>query len=61
MLRYQLSVLQRQIGPDRARFTPGDRALLAALVHRLPRDVLKRLHLVVCPDTVWGARSLPGL
>jgi len=26
--------------------------LLAALLHRLPRDVLKGLHLVVCPDTV---------
>lgn len=31
---------------------PGDRALLAALLHRLPRDVLNRLHLVVRPDTV---------
>ena len=51
-LRHQLSVLQRQLGPDRARFTPGDRALLAALLHRIPRDVLKRLHLVVRPDTV---------
>jgi putative transposase len=47
-LRHQLSVLQRQLGPDRVRFTPGDRALL----HRLPRDVLNRLHLVVRPDTV---------
>ena len=51
-LRHQLSVLQRQLGPDRVRFTPGDRALLAALLHRLPRNVLKRLHLVVRPDTV---------
>jgi transposase len=51
-LRHQLSVLQRQLGPDRARFTPGDRALLAALLHRLPRDVLEGLHLVVRPDTV---------
>ena len=51
-LRHQLSVLQRQPGPDRARFTPGDRALLAALLHRLPRDVLEGLHLVVRPDTV---------
>ena len=33
-------------------FTPADRALLAALLHRLPSDVLKRLHLVVRPDTV---------
>ena len=52
VLRRQLLVLQRQPGPDRVRFTPGDRALLAALVHRLPSDVLKRLHLVVHPDTV---------
>ncbi len=51
-LRHQLSVLQRQFGPDRVRFTRGDRALLAALLHRLPREVLKRLHLVVRPDTV---------
>lgn len=29
-LRHQLSVLQRQLGPDRVRFTPGDRALLAS-------------------------------
>lgn len=36
------------------RFNPGDRALLAALLHRLPRNVLSRLHLVVRPDTVLG-------
>jgi transposase len=52
VLRHHLSVLQRQLGPDRVRFTRGDGALLAALLHRLPRDVLKRLHLVVRPDTV---------
>jgi hypothetical protein len=46
-LRHQLLVLQRQLGPDRARFTRADRALLAALLHRLPRPVLKRLHLMV--------------
>jgi len=51
-LRHQLSVLQRQLGPDRVRFAPADRALLAALLHRLPRKVLRRLHLVVRPDTV---------
>ena len=51
-LRHQLQVLQRQPGPDRARFTPADRALLAALLRRLPGNVLKRLHLVVHPDTV---------
>jgi putative transposase len=34
------------------RFTPSDRALLAALLHRLPRRVLTSLHLIVRPDTV---------
>jgi hypothetical protein len=51
-LCHQLLVLQRQLGPNRARFTPADRALLSALLHRLPRHVLRRLHLVVRPDTV---------
>jgi len=45
-LRHQLLVLQRQLGPDRVRFTRADRTLLAALLHGLPRDVLKRLRLV---------------
>ncbi len=51
-LRHQLLVLQRQLGPDRVRFTPADRTLLAALLHQIPRDVLKRRRLVVRPDTV---------
>ena len=34
------------------RFDPSDRAFLAALLHRLPRDVLRRLRLLVRPDTV---------
>ncbi len=51
-LRHQLLVLQRQVGPSRVRFTAADRALLAALLHRLPRHVLKLLRLVVRPDTV---------
>jgi hypothetical protein len=34
------------------RFTPADRALLAALLHRLSRKVLNRLHLTVRPETV---------
>jgi hypothetical protein len=71
VLRHQLLVLQRQLGPGRVRFTLADRVLLAALLHRLLRDVLKRLHLVVRPDTVlrWhrdlvarrhARRSRPG-
>ncbi len=51
-LRHQLMVLERQLGRDRVRFTPIDRAFLAALLHRLPREVLRELRLVVRPDTV---------
>jgi putative transposase len=51
-LRHQLGVLQRQLGNTRTRFTPADRALLAALLHRLPRQTLHKLRLLVRPDTV---------
>ncbi|MEZ0091138.1 integrase core domain-containing protein [Streptacidiphilus sp. EB129] len=51
-LRHQISILQRQLGPDRAKFTPEDRAFLAALLHPLPSEVLRRLKLIVRPDTV---------
>ena len=59
-LRHQLSVLQRQLGPDRVRFAPADRALLAALLHRLPRKVLRRLHLVVPTPRTLGVSILMG-
>ena len=51
-LRHQLTVLQRQLDGDKVRFTPADRALLAALLHRLPRPTLRRFPLLVHPDTV---------
>jgi hypothetical protein len=52
VLQLQIAVLQRQLGTTRPRFSPGDRAFLAALLHRLPRDLLGRIHLLVRPDTV---------
>ena len=51
-LRHQIGVLQRQLGRTKARFTPADRALLAALLHRLPRRTLHRLRLLMRPDTI---------
>ncbi|MGW7410810.1 integrase, partial [Streptomyces sp. NPDC054833] len=51
-LRHQITVLERQLGGDRPRFRPSDRAFLAALLHQLPRDALRRLRLLVRPDTV---------
>nr|WP_237693355.1 integrase core domain-containing protein [Streptomyces sp. SID2888] len=51
-LRHQIAVLGRQLSPGRARFAPEDRTLLAALLAPLPREVLRRLRLLVQPDTV---------
>jgi hypothetical protein len=51
-LRHQLMVLERQLVQDKVRFAPSDRMFLAALLHRLPRDVLRRVRLLVRPDTV---------
>jgi hypothetical protein len=59
-LRHQLTVLQRQLGQHRPRFEPADRALLAALLHPLPRPVLRQLRLLIRPDTVlrWHRKLL---
>jgi putative transposase len=51
-LRHQITVLERQLGKEKVRFAASDRALLAALLHRLPRDVLRNVRLLVRPDTV---------
>src|SRR3954468_2895297 len=51
-LRHQIAVLERHLRGEKIRFTTADRALLAALLHRLPRDVLRRIRLLVRPETV---------
>jgi transposase InsO family protein len=51
-LRHQLAVLHRQLGGQRVRFDPADRAWLAALLHQLSRPSLHRLRLLVRPDTI---------
>ena len=51
-LRHQIGVLERQLGNARPRLTPADRMFLAALLHRLPRDVLGRFRLLVRPETL---------
>lgn len=51
-LRHQIMLLQRQLHGQKIRFTPADRALLAALLHRLPRAVLRQIRLLVRPETV---------
>jgi hypothetical protein len=51
-LRHQITVLERQLGKDRVRFTLGDRAFLAALLDWLLSEVLRGVGLLVCPDTV---------
>lgn len=49
VLRYQITVLERQLGKKRVRFTPSDRAFLAALLQRLPLDVRRRVRLLARP------------
>ncbi|MEO3781434.1 hypothetical protein ABGB16_32545 [Micromonospora sp. B11E3] len=51
-LRHQVIILERQLNGEKVRFTPSDRAWLAALLHRLPRDTLRHLRLLVRPNTV---------
>jgi putative transposase len=51
-LRHQITVLQRQLGQQKIRFEPPDRALLAALLHPLPTNTLRQLRLLVRPDTI---------
>jgi putative transposase len=52
VLRHQISVLERQLSGKKPQFASADRALLAALLHRLPREVLSRIRLLVRPDTI---------
>lgn len=52
VLRHQIAVLECRPGGKRVRFTAVDRALPAALLHRLPLVALRRMRLLVRPDTV---------
>ena len=54
VLRHQIAVLQRQLGAQKAQFRPSDRALLAALLHRLPMEMLKGLRLLVRPTPSYA-------
>jgi putative transposase len=49
-LRHQLLVLRRQVG--KPTFTQADRAFLAGLLHGLPTGRLRRLMLLVRPETI---------
>jgi hypothetical protein len=62
VLRHQITMLERELGRQKVRFGAGDRALLAALLHRLPRDVLRSVRLLVRPDTVlrWHRDLVAG-
>ncbi|MFI1166112.1 hypothetical protein ACH4UM_21445 [Streptomyces sp. NPDC020801] len=51
-LRHQIMILELQPGADRVRLASEDRAFLAALLVPLPRQDLRRLRLLVQPDTV---------
>ncbi|ADI12875.1 hypothetical protein SBI_09757 [Streptomyces bingchenggensis BCW-1] len=42
-------------------FTPSERAFLAALLHRLPTDVFRRVRLLVAASTVWEILQEAGV
>ncbi|GAA1549135.1 hypothetical protein GCM10009827_081940 [Dactylosporangium maewongense] len=44
-LRHQITVLERQLGADRVKFAPENRAFLTALLAPPPRQALRRLRL----------------
>jgi transposase InsO family protein len=50
VLRHQLTVLRRQA--TKPAFTPDDRFLLAGLLHHLPVEKLRRLLLLLRPNTI---------
>jgi hypothetical protein len=62
-LRHPLVVLHRQLGGQRVRFEPVDRAWLAALLGTLPKPSQYRLRLLVRPDTIlrWHSDLLARL
>ncbi|MGI5328422.1 hypothetical protein [Actinomadura nitritigenes] len=60
VVRHQ--VVERQLAGTRVRFTAPNRALLAALLNRLPRDALRRMRLLVRPETMlrWHRDLITG-
>jgi transposase InsO family protein len=62
VLRHQIAVLERHLGGRKVRFTRADRALLAALLHRLRPEALRRMRLLIRPDTVlrWHRDLIAG-
>jgi putative transposase len=62
VLRHQIAVLERQLGERKVRFALPDRALLAALLHHLRPQTLRRMRLLVRPDTVlrWHRDLIRG-
>ncbi|WP_344262553.1 helix-turn-helix domain-containing protein [Actinomadura napierensis] len=62
VLRHQIAVLERRLAGKRVRFTTADRAFVAALLHRLPSGVLRRMRLLVRPETMlrWHRDLIAG-
>ena len=56
-LRHQITILERQLHGQRIQFTPADRALLAVLLHRLPRTVLRQIPLLARPKPSWAGTA----
>jgi putative transposase len=62
VLRHQIAVLERRLGEPKVRFAPPDWAVLAALLHHWRPETLRRMRLLVRPDTVlrWHRGLIRG-
>jgi len=59
-LRHQITVLEGQLGRTRPRFSPADRAFLAALLHRLAPNALRRVSAAGAPGNGAALASGPA-
>ncbi|AGP59271.1 integrase core domain-containing protein [Streptomyces rapamycinicus] len=63
-LRHQITVLERQLGKGKVRFSPSDRAFLAALLHAGRPRTVRSIRILVLrlakENPSWGHRRLHG-
>jgi putative transposase len=57
VLRHQVGVLERQLGGQKVRFSPADRAWLAALLHRLTPISTQEVDATLPPDRAPADRE----
>jgi hypothetical protein len=54
-LRHQITVLERQLGEKKVRFTAPHRVPLAMFLHRWSPETLRRIRFLETVTLTWGA------